>query len=305
MKGGGETSHLRREEQNFYLILLSPLVLVMCGFYMFPALYSLYLGLTNNSYLSTAAPTFIGLANFGRFFTSTSGQASIINTLWYVVLQVTLEMILGTLYAILLNERFRFSGFFRTIMLLPIMIAPIVVAYEWRWLFNAQYGLINFILLSLHVISSPLAWLSNPRFAFYTMVVAGIWSGAPLVGLVLLGAMQSVPEEVLEAATMDNASGWARLRYVVLPLIRPSFLAVLLISTINAFQMFTLNYVMTYGGPGDRSLLLSLYAYEQAFQSFNIGYAAAIAMVAFAIMVSVGFIISRLVGRQLAYKEGA
>lgn len=295
---------MKREERNFYLLLLSPLIVVMCGFYMFPAFYSMYLSLTHNSYLSTSAPTFAGLSNFAHFFVSSSGQASITNTLWYVILLVALEMILGTLYALVLNERFRFSGFFRMIMLLPIMIAPIVVAYEWRWLFNAQYGLINFVLLSLHVIASPIAWLSSSRFAFYTMVVAGLWSGAPFVGLVLLGAMQSVPEEVLEAATMDNASGWSKLRYITLPLIQPSFLAVLLISTINAFQMFTLNYVMTYGGPGNRSLLLSLYAYQQGFQSFNIGYAATVAMVAFVIMVSVGFAISKLVGKQLVYKEG-
>jgi multiple sugar transport system permease protein len=167
---------------------------------------------------------------------------------------------------------------------MPFMFAPIVIAYQWRLLFNDQHGIINYALMSIGIIQQKIAWLGDVKTAMMSVIVADVWFTTPFVTLLLLGGLQSLPLEVYEAAEIDGANGWQQFWSVTLPMMRPIVRAAVLLRTMDAVKTFDLVYIMTNGGPGLRTEMIMTHSYKVAFITFRLGIASAIAIVGLIIM---------------------
>lgn len=273
-----------RKLKLFYVLLLIPFILIMGILYAYPIIRTISLSFTNFNFANPISH-FVGLKNYIEFFTTPRSLKVLSNTLTFMVIAVICEMTLGLAFASLLNQKFKGQGIVRSIMMLPMMFAPVVVGYQWRWMFSDQHGLINYLLQLLGIIEEPLSWLTTPGIAMGSIIFADIWYSTPFVMIILLAALQSLPIEPYESAKVDGASRLQTFRHLTLPLIRPALLAALLIRIMDAFQTFDLVFILTYGGPAMTTELINSFTYKRAFHHFEIGYATAISTVALIIMV--------------------
>lgn len=182
----------------------------------------------------------------------------------------------GFLTALVLNQDLAQRNLFRGLLLMPWIVPTVVAALLWKWIFNQQYGIFNYVLHSLGLISSFKAWIGDPSLALFSVTLANIWKGFPFHMIVLLAALQTIPPEIVEAAIIDGATALQRFRYVVLPYLRYIIMIDLLISIIWTFQSFTTIWTMTEGGPVTATTTLAISIYRTAFQAFDIGMGAAI-----------------------------
>ncbi len=241
-----------------------------------PILYSLRTSLTNLDLLSGAKAEFIGVVNYARIFTDPALLQSVLNTAVYTIASIVLEVMLGLGLALLLNRELHDGGVFRTLLTMPLFVAPVVVGMQWRFLLINEYGILNY-LLGLAGIRGPL-WLGSPIPAMASVVVADSWLVTPFAMLVILAGLQSISPELLEAAAMDGAGRWKRFALITWPLLRPAIAVVLLIRTIDAIRVFDLVWILTGGGPASATEMLSTLTYRIGFQYLNIGQASALAV---------------------------
>lgn len=284
--------------KGFYYVMLAPLVLIMLALYAYPVAYGTYLAFTRYEYAAVdARPVWTGFDNFLKFFGGNEGRQIIRNTLVFTFVVVFAETILGLALAVALNRNFRGKGLARALILVPLMLAPVVVGYEWRWLYNDPYGLVNWALMTLGVIPAPIAWTTSANTAMVSLMIADIWYATPFIAILCLGGLQSLPEEPLEAAIVDGASTLQRFFYVTLPLLRPVLLAAILIRVMDAFQTFDLVFILTYGGPGNLTELMNTYTYKVAFRYFDLGYASTVSVVSLVVMVLIAVVLARITSR--------
>ncbi len=265
-----------------------------------PLAQGIYLGFTDYT-LGAPERHFIGLANFGRMLRDSQFWSSFqIGAIWTVTVSFGV-LVFGMTLALLLNARLPGQGIARVLVLIPWAIPPVIKGVIWRLVYNPGAGYLNSILVGLGVISSPVDWLNDFSWALPAVIVVGIWTGLPQATVVLLAGLQSIPEELHEAAALDGASQWHRLRYVTLPLMVPVILAVGALEFMWNFNSFGLVYVLTQGGPAGTTRLPMLFAYEEGFQFGNIAYASALGL---AMVVIVGVILLYSVRNQyLSTKE--
>ncbi|MCC6314314.1 MAG: sugar ABC transporter permease [Thermomicrobiales bacterium] len=256
---------------------LSPAIVVLLLLSIFPFIYSFWLSFHQwNLSDRTAGWTFVGFGNYVRILTGDPYFWSAARvTLAFLLVTITLEFLLGLGIATVVSQESRALGAIQTIVVLPMMITPVVVGLIWRFMYNPDHGIINYVLGKVGI-AGP-AWLGDARTGFWAVVVADVWEWTPFMALILLAAMQSLPREPLEAAVVDGASRWQAYRSIVLPLLRPAIGVALLLRGIDAFKTFDLIYVLTQGGPGTSTQVLSLYTYKWGFKFFELGYAAALA----------------------------
>jgi multiple sugar transport system permease protein len=269
-----------RREWSAYLFL-APGLIVFSIFTLFALLFAFYLTFHEWDIINPDKP-FLGLKNYSRMMTDTDFQQSIINTFYFTGASVPLSMIIGLLIALLLNQGIRLRGLFRTMFFLPQVTPFIVVAIVWKWLYNGDYGLFNYYLLKAHLIDQPLHWLSDQNLAMPAVVLMTVWAGIGFSMVVYLAALQAVPEELYEAAKVDGAGSVARFWNVTVPQLRPTTLFLLVIGIIGSLQVFTQIYVMTNGGPVDRTTTMVFYIYQAAFKFYQMGYASTLSFVLFA-----------------------
>jgi multiple sugar transport system permease protein len=207
-------------------------------------------------------------------------------TIVWTILVVSFSGLLGLGTALLLNEEYRFRGIVRSIIIIPWVAPPVVIAYIWVWIYSAGFSPISDFLERVHLISGPIYWLSDLSikvgplsFPLLSLVLVGVWAGFPFVAVVFLAALQSIPREVLDAADIDSASSWQKFRHITLPLIAKVGQISILLSTIWTFNQFVYPYLMTKGGPLNFTDVLSVFIYQKAFTDFNFGYATAAAVV--------------------------
>ena len=222
------------------------------------------------------------------------------NTFWYVLLYVPIAMVGSLFLALLVNRRLPGIRFFRTIYFLPVISSMVAVALIWSWLYNPEFGLINWMLEKLFGIEGP-RWLLSTDWAMPAIALLSAWKVLGYNMLILLAGLQSVPKHLQESALLDGANRWRRFTAVTLPALSPTLFFVLIITLINSFQLFEQTYVLTQGGPANSTLTLSYYSYQNAFQYFRMGYAAAIAYVLFALTLIVTIIQFRLQKRWVFY----
>jgi len=219
-----------------------------------------------------------GLDQFVRLWQDGRWWTSLRNTAVFTGASVAIEMALGVAIALLLHRRFRGRGAVRAVVMLPWALPTAVMALAWAWIFNDAFGVLNDVLGRLGLLGSPVAWLGGPGTAMLAMVIADVWKTTPFVALIVLAGLQSIPEQVLEAARVDGLSAWQRLHKIVLPLLAPSLLVALVFRMVQAYGAFDLPYVMTGGGPGGATETVSLYAYQNYFRYLDFGYGSAIAV---------------------------
>ena len=292
-------SRMARREMYTAWLFISPWVLGFIFFLALPIALSVFYSFT--SFNVFQPPRWIGLANFRALSTDPLFWKALYNTAYYTFMSVPLMMIISLGIALLLNSKLRGMRIFRTIFFLPSVLSGVGVALLWLWIFNPDYGLINLI-LGYFGIEGPL-WLYSPQWAKPAMVIMSLW-GLGGVMVINLAGLQSVPEQLYEAARVDGASNWAQFRYVTLPMLSPTLFFNFITLTIGSFQVFTQAYIMTGGGPVHSTLFYVLYLFQTAFESLRMGYASAMAWILFFVIVGVSLFQLAVSRRLVYYEEG-
>ena len=225
---------------------------------------------------------FLGLQNYGRLFTDVHFWQSVRFTLLFVIISVSLELFLGMLFALLLNEAFPGRGFLRVIILIPWAIPVAISARIWQLIYNFDYGLFNFIAVQLGFSNGPVNWLGSPLGAFISIVISDVWKTTPFITIILLSGLSAIPGELYEQSIIDGTSMWQRFKYITLPLLKPVLVVALLFRTIDAVRIFDLIYILTGGGPGGSTTSISIYAFKY-YLTGDFGYGSAISVVVFLI----------------------
>lgn len=257
-----------------------PLLIVLALAVLFPAVYNLGIAFFNYD-LSRNHWQFIGLRNFDKLWSSPFFWNSFQITLLWVGGNVLLQLVVGMAIALALNTIIRFRGAFSGILLIPWISSFVVVAVLFVWIYHPQLGVLNDILLRVGLIKKPIAWLASPRLAQISLILANTWKFFPLVMITLFAGLQDVPRQLLEAAQVDGANRFETFRKIVLPTILPSISTAVLLSTIWAYNSFTLPIIMTGGGPLRATEIFGLHIFKLAFDSFDFGAAAAVSIVLF------------------------
>ena len=219
---------------------------------------------------------FIGFENYVRMVQDENVLTSMLVTFKFGIWTITIEMALGIALALLLEKPIRGASIFRTIFIMPLMISPVVVGLVWRYLFDARAGWINFYIKQLGF--EPLIWLGDPQLAFFAIVFTDIWQWTPFIFIIVLAGLQSLPSEVIEASKIDGANTLQQIFFVKLPMIKSILIIALLMRLIDIFRGLEVMLIMTEGGPGLSTELLSLHIYKTAFDSQQLGYAASISV---------------------------
>lgn len=253
-------------------LYIAPLLIFMIFFSIYPLANSLYMSFTRYT-LAPPKQEFVGTTNFAFILQDTVFHAAIIQTLEFVAVAVTLEFTIGLILALILNQEVRGVRVFRFLCIMPMMMMPALVGFIWKFMYHGDIGLINY-LLSLVGIKGPV-WLGTQATALISVMLVDIWQWTPFCFLILLAGLQVLPVEPFEAAKIDGASRWNVFRSLTLPMLKRAIVVALLFRTIDAFKIFDLVYVMTSGGPGDSTMVMSLYAYRWAFIFMNLGMASA------------------------------
>ncbi len=282
--------------------MIAPGALLLVVFVVLPILYSSVMSLQSiNLVRAEQTRPFVGTDNFVKALTDDLFWASLGRSFYVAVVRVILTVGLGLFFALLLNEKFVGRGVLRVLILVPWAIAPVVGALMWQLIFNAKYGVLNAILLAVGAITSYVAWMGNPLLSLHIVILVETWRAVPFAALFLLAALQSIPASQYRAAKVDGANALQCLRFITLPALRKTILILVLVETIWALQLFDTLYILTQGGPGLKTTVLTYLVFTQAFESLNLGYASAIGLLLFmCILLSAGVIFWLIVREQRA-----
>jgi multiple sugar transport system permease protein len=287
----------RRVDPLPYL-LVAPILLLLLAVSFYPSLYAVWLAMTNASLLRLAQAQFIGLHNLARM----AGDAIFLQGLWrtlrWDVVVVLTELALALPIALFLNLPFRGRGFLRAAVLLPYIIPPAVTALLFVYAFDGSFGVANDLLVRLGVLDHYVSWLSDPLQSFAVVAGAMIWSGMPLMAIILLAVLQTIPVELYEAASIDGANAWQCFRRITLPHLLPTILFLLLLRTIWMSNHIDMIFIMTRGGPGFANYTEAIYSFMLT-QQFDIGYSSAVAVVLAVLLTGASLFYVRHLARQV------
>jgi multiple sugar transport system permease protein len=261
--------------QGFLFAL--PALLVLAIFIVYPMISTVLMSVTD------ANGTFTGLENYTSIATSSTTSRAFTNTIFYVGLSIIFQMVLGTGVGIVLNETFRGRALVRSLMLIPWVIPGIVAAMTWAWMFNTDFGIINYALKQLGIIAQPVGWLTNPSTVLPALTAVNIWKMFPFVAIMVLAGLQAIPVSLYEAARVDGANWWHEIRYITLPGLKTILSSITLLLLIAGVNSITIIYATTKGGPADRSLITSIQIYVEAFQHFDFNRSSALSVMFFLI----------------------
>jgi len=275
------------------LTFVSPSVLVMLLLVAYPLGYGIYISLFDTNLLNRW--DFVGLKFFTESLADPGFRRSLVVTVVYALLVISGHVLVGVTLAVMLASDVKFNTVFRAILILPWLFPEVVVALIFRWIFDPIFGILNHALSMLGMISSQVAWLDDPTWAFVAVVFAAIWKGYPLVMLLSLAGLQSIPKDRYEAAALDGAGRLLQFRYVSLPGLAPILGVAVILEFVWWFKHFTIVWLMTKGGPVDATNVVSIDIYRTAFQSFDFGRAAAMAVIVLFICVAFAIVYRRTV----------
>lgn len=271
--------------RRLILWFLGPSALVLLLIVAWPFVYNVWLSLTNlGLYTIREGADFIGLRQYARVFSEPDLYRYLFRTLAWTGLNVFFHVLIGVGLALLLNQPHRGRSIYRALLILPWALPQYITALSWRGMFNYEFGAVNLILTELGLPQIP--WLSTEVGAFAAALITNIWLGFPFMMVVALGGLQSIPKEMYEAADIDGAGRWWRLRYITLPLLKPVMMPAVILGTIWTFNNLNVIWLVTnQGEPGDSSHILVTYVYKAAFNYYRYGYAAAFSVLIFLILV--------------------
>lgn len=271
-----------------------PAVVTLLVLITYPLIYGAYISFFDTNLITKW--DFVGLKYYIDIFSNSEFLNRILLTLHYTFWVVVGHFIIGTGLALILNMKLKGITVFRVILILPWLFPEVVVGLLWKWLFNPLYGLFNAVLMNWGWIDDPVSWLGNEQTAFAAVIVVSIWKGFPMVMMLLLAGLQSIPEDVYEAAKIDGCTRSTAFRYVTLPALMPVMVVTLILDTVWWFKHFTMIWILTQGGPGNATNVVSIDIFKQAFDFFNFGKASAMAILVFFVCWLMGYGYRRLFG---------
>ena len=277
------SNNININDRRYGYLLAAPTVLIVLLIILFPITFALISSFFDYTLINKSFNNFIGLDNYVNSINDEQLFNSISVTFFFVVLVVLFEFLLGFFIAILLNSIDRFKSIYYFILLLPLLINPIVVGLIWRMFLHPQLGILNYLLSLISI--SPINWLGDPKMAFVTIIFVDIWHQVSFMIILLLAGLSAIPKEPYEAARSDGAGILDCFIHITLPYMRPVIIVTILIRLIFAVKTYDLIYIMTKGGPGDATDLISYYIYRSAFISLNLGEAAAMSTILLFIIV--------------------
>lgn len=264
-------------------ILIAPVILILCTVVVYPLVSAIYLSLFS-IYTPTMEGEWVGFANYSRLLQSGEFWRSLLNNVVWTAGTLTLQIVFGILVALMLHQNLVFRSLARSLVLFPYFLSTVVAVLVWRWLFNDIYGVLNHMLMWAGVVDMPVDWLGSTPNAMITLIFIGAWKYFPFVVIAVLARLQSIPDELYEAAKIDGAGPVARFMDVTLPQLKEVLIVVALLRTIWDFKEFDLIYLLTGGGPIISTQTLSLMVYKEAFAMNQMGGASAVAVLMMLVM---------------------
>ena len=257
-------------------LFLLPAAVILLLFLTYPLGLGVWLGFTDTQIGRPGI--FIGLENYEYLWTDSVFWLSVFNTVLYTVAASALKFALGLWLALILNERLPFKAFFRAIVLLPWVVPTVLSAIAFWWIYDAQFSILSWSLIKLGIIDTPINFLGDTNLARASVIAANVWRGIPFVAITLLAGLQTIPPSLYEAAMLDGANSWLRLRFVTLPMLTPIIAVVMTFSVLFTFTDFQLIYVLTRGGPVNATHLMATLSFQRAIPGGHLGEGAAIAI---------------------------
>lgn len=277
------------------LLLMAPAILVILSVAIYLVATVLWLSL-HRKMLVFNISEFVGLGNYARLLGDERFWNSLFNTFYFTAVSVSLEILFGLLIALAIHRAFPGRGMMRAVVLIPWAVPTVVSAKMWQWIYNPGFGIMNYLLREGGIISADVNWLGHKYIAIHAVILADVWKTTPFVALLLLAGLQVIPEDLYKAAVVDGAGAWRRFRHITLPLLRPAILIALLFRTLDAFRIFDTVYVLTGGGPGNKTETLSIYAYKIMFQTMQFGYGSAVSVITFLCVLAISLLYIRFLG---------
>lgn len=275
----------RKEIQIAYLFLLPSLVGVLV-FIMGPIIASLLISFSEWNLLSTIR--FAGLTNYVKLLGDDLFWLSLKNTLYYSLLTIPSGLLISLLLALIMNVKLRGMDFYRTIYYIPVVCSMVAVSLVWKWIYNREFGLLNYFLSFLNV--PPIGWIVETKWAMPAIALMSVWKNLGFNAIIFLAGLQNIPSQLYEVAKLDGASGWKQFCHITIPLLSPTIFFLTVVSIISSFQVFDAVYMMTQGGPGNATAVYTYFLYCNAFRWFKMGYACALAYVLFILIFGLVFL---------------
>ncbi len=259
------------------LAFIGPSIFMLILLRLFPVLYTFFLSFQSWSLIQGLPPRFIGFENYFRIFNDYKFWESLSTTVKFTFLVVPVEFIIGFGIALLLNHINKLRNFLTSIIIMPMMIIPVVVGVLWRMIFQQEVGVLNYLLNLIGI--NAVNWLGEQHIALTSIGIVDIWQWTPFMILILLAGLQTLPGELYEAASIEGANTWQTFRFITIPLIRPIFLVALIMRSMDAIRIFDTIFVLTEGGPGNATDVLSIMTFRSGFRYFDMGYTAALTII--------------------------
>ena len=280
-----------------YLLLLPPVLLVLI-FMVYPIGYVFRLSFYDYNPVMPWLNGFKGFGNFVAIITGSEFWQAMLVSLKWVFWEVILQFTLGLIIALLLNQKFKARGFFRALIFIPWAMSGVLTAVLWNLIYNQNIGILNDLLMKLHIVSEPVDWLVSAGTALAAIIAVNCWVGIPFNILLLTSGLTGISDDIYESASIDGANKFQRFLYITLPLMKPAMLSVLMLGFIYTFKAFDLMYIMTQGGPFNSTDVLGTYAYSEAFTQYEFSKGSAIAMVLFVCLFLVGLFYLKLLSKE-------
>jgi multiple sugar transport system permease protein len=274
------------------LLFALPALIVLFMLIAYPVAYTGLLSVTDSQ------GNFSGIDNFAAVLRPRVTTQAFVNTIWWVVGSIVFQVILGVATAVLLNQSFFGRAALRSITLIPWVIPGIVAATTWAWMFHTEFGIINYMLTAPGMIDKPVGWLTNKDTVLPVLIAINVWKLFPFVAIMVLAGLQSIPNDLYEAARVDGANFWDEVRYVMLPQVRPVITAVTLLLVIWGLNSITIIYAVTRGGPANRTLITPIQIFRLAFENVAFNQAAALSVMFFAVAIVVVFVYIKVLASQ-------
>jgi multiple sugar transport system permease protein len=284
----------------FGWLLVAPTLAVLVITTAFPLVYNAWNSVHHYDLSDGLPHRFVGASNYRQLAVGHSFFPALVNTLEYTAASVTLELMVGLGLAVLLHREFRGRGLLRAALLVPWAVPTVVAATLWKSMFDQSHGFVNLVLTDLHLPGAHLTWLNVHVWSSWAAIlITDAWQSVPLVAILLLAGLQAIPTDVYEAVRIDGASAWQSFRHITWPLLRPAVMVTVVFRTLSALLIFDVIYVLTTGGPGDKTQTLSFLDYQAFIQNNNFGYGGAISLSMLVAAVAIAFVMRRLLASRI------
>ncbi|MBE7434619.1 MAG: sugar ABC transporter permease [Anaerolineales bacterium] len=301
-----QTNNYNRNRYRLGIWFTAPAVIVLLTVLAYPIVASLVLSFLRVRFGGDGLSfEFNGIANYADLVTKPIFREALFRSIYFTVVEVAAVIFFALIVALMLNHPLGRPAFYRIVLLVPWALSPVANAVLWKWIYNANYGILNQALIGLGIIQENIIWLGTPWLAFNMILLADVWKAVPFIALLILAGLQNIPSYLYKAARLDGANAWQQFVHVTLPGLKTTIVISVVLQSIWALKVFDLIYVLTKGSPADSTVLLNYLSWRETFSNLDVGYGAAIANVLFLLMFMLALVYIRaLRPRQTQAKAG-